>query len=239
MDKKRYSNLLIWSAALIAVVRYMGAFIASDVGSITGTVSVVLSVLMGITGIGMGLLDSIGSAFLFNGWRLAMPRTGQKWSVRFRILTIFVFSLVIDGLIILIPFTVSRVLGEGMGTVLTAQGTWWWSAAVNIAPYMLIGGVMSGNSNMVTDNDASVRSANEPANEQVRQSNGERKERTIGTNVRSAIGSYLSTIWMNEQRVAGATEISEQVGCSKGFASDVTKEWKSWMLNDQHINVEA
>jgi hypothetical protein len=157
VNKKRYSTLLIWSAALISVVRYMGAFIASDVGSITGWASEALIVLMGITGIGMGLLDSIGTAFLFNGWRMTMPKTGYKWPFKFKILTFFVFGLIIDGLIILVPFTVSRVTGVGMGTVLGKE-IWWWATAVNISPFMLLGGVVSGNANMISD-DSSVSSS--------------------------------------------------------------------------------
>lgn len=155
MNKKKYSTLLIWSAALISVVRYMGAFIASDVGSIGGTTSEVLTFLMGITGIGMGLLDSIGTAFLFNGWRLAMPRTGDKWKPRFKILTFFVFALFLTGLCILIPFTVSRVSHMSMWEILGEGGTWVWSLFVNVAPVLIIGGVMSGNANMVTDDDGS------------------------------------------------------------------------------------
>jgi hypothetical protein len=153
VNKKRYSTLLIWSAALISVVRYMGAFIASDVGSITGWASEALVILMGITGVGMGLLDSIGTAFLFNGWRMTMPKTGYKWPFKFKILTFFVFGLIIDGLIILVPFTVSRVTGVGMGTVL-GNDIWWWATAVNISPFMLLGGVVSGNANMLTDDNA-------------------------------------------------------------------------------------
>lgn len=151
MDKKKYSTLLIWSAALISIVRYAGAFMASDMGAISGKPSEVLTVFMGITGIGMGLLDSIGTAFLFNGWRLAMPRTGDRWKLKFKILTMFVFLLVFTGLAILTPYTVSRVAHLSVWEVLGEQGTWIWSLFVNLSPVLIIGGVMSGNANLVTD----------------------------------------------------------------------------------------
>ena len=151
MNKKKYSTMLLWSAALISVVRYAGAFIASDAGSITGWASQALIVLMGITGVGMGLLDSIGSAFLFNGWRMTMPKNGAKWPFKFKILTFFVFGLVLDGLIILIPFTVSRVTGRTMEGIMGLTNVWWWAGAVNLAPYMLLGGIMSGNADMISD----------------------------------------------------------------------------------------
>lgn len=151
MNKKKYSTLLIWSAALISVVRYAGAFIASDIGSIVGKASEILTIFMGITGVGMGLLDSIGTAFLFNGWRLAMPRTGDKAKPRFKILTFFVISLFLSGLFILTPYTVSRVAHLSVWEVLGKQGTWVWAFFVNVAPILIIGGVTSGNANIVEE----------------------------------------------------------------------------------------
>lgn len=146
MTKKVAANALILAAMLITVVRYGAAFYASDVGSIEGYFSGVVSVLMGITGFGMGILDVIGATYLFDGWRNTMPKTGQKWPFRFRILTFFVFGLFLVGLTILIPFTVSRITHTGMDDTLSvvSGGVWWWATAVNLAPYLLIGGVAVG-----------------------------------------------------------------------------------------------
>jgi MFS family permease len=165
-----YATILIWSAVAVTVVRYIGAFVASDVGSIEGGWSEILTVLMGLTGIGMGLLDTLGGAYLFDGWRQKMPSKGKGWSTKFKILSLFVFSLFIVGLLILVPFTVSRVSHKSMADVL-GEGTflWVWSLAVNIAPYILIGGVATSHRIVSSDLDEKV-SENLP-----KEGNGEKK----------------------------------------------------------------
>ena len=141
-----YSTLLIWAAAVVTVVRYSAAFIASDVGQITGTLSQIITILMGISGLGMGILDVIGGTYLFDGWRRTMPATGKAWTFRFKMLTIFVFMLMSTGVMILVPFTVSRVTHSSMDVVLgTGLYLDLWALLVNVAPYLLIGGVAIGN----------------------------------------------------------------------------------------------
>lgn len=141
-----YSTLLIWSAAVVTVVRYAGAFIASDVGQIIGWLSDTITILMGLSGLGMGILDVIGGVYLFDGWRRTMPAAGKSWPFRFRVLSIFVFALMLTGVMILVPFTMSRVTHSSMEGIL---GDRWllafWSVLVNLAPYLLIGGVAVGN----------------------------------------------------------------------------------------------
>lgn len=157
-----YNELLIWSAALVTVVRYAAAFIASDATEIPQWLSELITVLMGISGIGMGVLDVIGGAYLFTGWQKKMPSNGQAWSFRFKVLTFFAIGLIVNGILILIPFTMSRVAGVtvhkivGNGVLLFG-----WSAVVNIAPYLLIGGVAVGNQIVTIE---TVRTANKDAN---------------------------------------------------------------------------
>lgn len=141
-----YSTILIWSAAVVTVVRYAAAFIASDVGEIIGWLSETITILMGLSGLGMGILDVIGGTYLFDGWRRTMPAAGKTWPFRFKVLTAFVFALIVTGVMILVPFTMSRVTHSSMETIL---GDGWllagWSILVNLAPYLLIGGVAVGN----------------------------------------------------------------------------------------------
>ena len=148
-----YSTILIWSAAVVTVVRYSAAFIASDMGEITGPLSAVITVLMGLSGLGMGILDVIGGTYLFDGWRRKMPANGKAWSFSFKVLTGFVFALMATGVMILVPFTVSRVTHESMAMVLNTEGKLtWWALLVNLAPYLLIGGVSVGNHMVNTGN---------------------------------------------------------------------------------------
>jgi hypothetical protein len=141
-----YSTILIWSAAIVTVVRYVAAFIASDMGEITGLLSEAITFMMGLSGLGMGILDVIGGTYLFDGWRRKMPASGKPWSFAFKVMTGFVFSLIATGVMILVPFTVSRVTHSSMADVLGAGGRLtWWAFLVNVAPYLLIGGVAVGN----------------------------------------------------------------------------------------------
>jgi hypothetical protein len=153
MSKKGtdYSKMLIWSAVVVTVVRYMAAFIASDVGEITGTLSEVITFFMGVSGIGMGILDVFGGAYLFDGWRRAMPANDKRWSFRFKMLTGFVFALILSGIGILVPFTISRVTHASMAVVLASESLTVWAVLVNIAPYLLIGGVAVGSQIVTVD----------------------------------------------------------------------------------------
>lgn len=162
-----YSTILIWSAAIVTVVRYVAAFIASDMGEITGTLSEAITFMMGVSGLGMGILDVIGGTYLFDGWRRKMPVNGKAWSFSFKVMTGFVFSLMATGVMILVPFTVSRVTHASMADVLGAGGRLtWWAFLVNVAPYLLIGGVAVGNQVVM------VNAANEQTNVREQRSPG-------------------------------------------------------------------
>jgi hypothetical protein len=152
MKLKDWADRLIWATVLISVVRYAAAFAASDIGEITGTWSIILTFLLSITGVGMGLLDTVGGGLLFNGWSKVFPKAGTHWTLRFKVLTVCVFSLLISGLYILVPFTMSRLSHESVLTALGGMGSiwaWTWSLMVNLIPYVLIAGVFVGNK-MVT-----------------------------------------------------------------------------------------
>jgi MFS family permease len=151
MTKKRrdYSDILILSAILVTVVRFAGAFIASDLGYLEGWISNALSIGMGITGLGMGVLDVLGGAYIFDGWRRTMPQAGRRWPFRFKVLTVFVFAVLGVGVAILVPFTVSRVQRVALQAVLgNGLYLWGWAFLVNVAPYLLIGGIATGQTHL-------------------------------------------------------------------------------------------
>lgn len=147
-----YSTGLIWAAALVGMIRYAAAFLASDTGVIVGVTSDIITFMLGISGFAMGILSTFGTAYLFDGWRKKMPNNGAAWSFKFQILTIFVFAAFFFELVILVPFTVSRVSHGTMVSVLDT-GFWlfFWSTAVNIMPLLLIGGVSVGNQIVTVD----------------------------------------------------------------------------------------
>lgn len=139
-----YSGLIIWAAVIIGSLRYSAAFMAADLGKITGPLSDAVTFMLTISGVAMGVLGSLGTAYLFDGWRQKIPAAGSKWSNKFKALTAFVALSFITELLILVPFTESRVKDVSMADVLQG-GVWWWSMAVVAMPIILIGGVSLGN----------------------------------------------------------------------------------------------
>lgn len=73
-----------------------------------------------------------------------MPKTNDKWNNKFIALTLFVAVAIFAEVIILVPFTMSRVLHLSVADVLN-NGVWWWSTAVVVMPFVLIGGVSVSN----------------------------------------------------------------------------------------------
>ena len=139
-----YSRIIILASVLVGMVRYSAAFLSSDLGEITGALSETVTILLGVSGFAMGILGTLGAAYLFDGWRQKMPAAGAKWGSKFKALTLFVFSIFLTETVILVPFTMSRVLHVSVADVLQG-GVWWWSTAVVVMPLLLIGGVSVGN----------------------------------------------------------------------------------------------
>lgn len=164
-----YSTLLIWAAALVTVVRYAAAFVVSDSGELDPRWDGVMEIAMLFSGLGMGLLDVIGGTYLFTGWQKKMPANGQAWSFKFKVLTFFAIGLIVNGILILWPFTISRIANISMFDVLGGDKynplLVIWSAVVNIAPYLLIGGVAVGNQIVTVTQTESFRKVSEPTEE--------------------------------------------------------------------------
>lgn len=139
-----YSTIIIWASALVGMIRYAAAFLSSDLGMITGDLSVLVTWMLGISGFFMGILGTFGTVYIFDGWRQKMPKTGDPWNNKFMALTLFVFLAFLAEVLILVPFTMSRVLHVSVADVLDG-GVWWWSTAVVVMPLLLIGGVSVGN----------------------------------------------------------------------------------------------
>jgi len=114
-------------------------------------------VLLGISGFAMGVLGTLGTAYIFDGWRQKMPSSGTKWSNKFKALTGFVFAALLTEILILVPFTMSRVDHISVADVLK-DGVWWWSTAVVVMPILLIGGVSLGNQIVTVSSESSAES---------------------------------------------------------------------------------
>jgi hypothetical protein len=158
-----YSTIIIWSAGLVGMLRYAAAFLSSDLGKIEGVLSIAVTWAMGLSGFFMGILGTLGTLYIFDGWRQKMPKTGDPWNNKFIALTVFVFAAFFTEILILVPFTMSRIERVSVADVLQG-GVWWWSTAVVIMPILLIGGVSVGNK-IVSVREESFRQVSEPKEE--------------------------------------------------------------------------
>jgi hypothetical protein len=114
----------------------MAAFIASDTGELTGFVSILATALIGLSGVGLGLIEVAGTAIMIDGWK--RKGIGSKpW----KILTAFLVGTACLSLVILIPFTVSRLDGRSIAEVMPGAFGWLWAAAVNLDPFIILAGV--------------------------------------------------------------------------------------------------
>lgn len=210
MNIKQWSGRLIAATILVGVVRYAAAFAASDVGKITGIFSDILTFLLSLTGIGMGVLDTVGGGLLFNGWSKTFPKAGQSWSLRFKVLTLCVFGLLFSGLFILVPFTMSRISQESILDALGGRGSLWawiWSTMVNLIPYILIAGIFTGN-RMVT-------SLEEENNQKV---SGNLPE---GSGGNEKVSSKLPTDW---RKIRGLLTDEQVAFIAKSEPRDIVRE---------------
>lgn len=220
-------GLLVGAATVITAIRYAAAFYMSDAGTLEGVMSQIFSDSLGVAGLAMGVLDIFGTSYLFDGWRKAMPRRGTKWPIRFIVLTFFVFFLLISGPFILIPLTLSRVAGVSMTSVLggvTSPLLITWAAFVNVAPWLIIGGVFVGQQMFEASAVEGLQVQNNP-----------QRQRSVSRPARSGmraqdIYAALTRVWEAEQRVPGPTEVAQILGLdptrAKGYISDKTKFWK-------------
>lgn len=232
MKIKNWSSLLITATILIQVVRYMGTFLSSDVGQVTGTASDVLTFFLALAGLGMGILDTLGGALLFDGWRRVMPQAGKAWSFKFKVLTTVVFGLVGSGLIILVPFTISRMTHESIVDALggsSAPMLWVWASMVNAIPYFLIAGIFAGNK-MISDLESGPASENTSA---TTSRNGPQFQSTSGNGSRtgrpsiheSRVFEYLEKVLSEEGRVASFNETQSALGLPDSTISRIRNSW--------------
>lgn len=227
-NKQNYD--VVWlvtiSAALVTVVRYSAAFISSDMGQITGQLSEVITILMGFTGLGMGILDVFGGAYLFNGWRKTMPRSGQKWSPRFKVLTFFVMGLITSGMTILVPFTISRISQVSVAEVLgKGIGEWVWATMVNVVPYFLVGGVFAGN-RIIMDLESSESNSETTSRSRPTSENTSRSYGTGRPSIHEAkVFAYLDSVSAKEKRVASFTEVATALKLPQSTASRLRNKW--------------
>lgn len=143
-------KVLLWSAVLVEAPRWAGAMLAADVSKVPDMLSIGLNVLNTISGIFMGVVIVVATAYLLDAVRQTKPtvairRKGEtidRPNFRFWGLIIFVSGLLSLTPFVLGPYIVSRMTGDTMETVLAIS--FWryaWAVTVVVAPAFVVGGV--------------------------------------------------------------------------------------------------
>lgn len=165
-----YGTVLVLSAMLVSIPRWAGAFIAADTLTMPELINTVLHYLNLISGVGMGLVEVLGTAYLLDAWgKMKAKRTHNAKHVdqRWLILTGFIVGLFVLMPLILSPYIVARMNGQPLASIASNSFQYVWSAAVVLSPILIIGGVavardgLVGSSGTVPANELGERRTKE------------------------------------------------------------------------------
>lgn len=153
-----YGKLLMWSAVIVSMPRWAGAFISADVSEIPHWVNEALHYGNLVSGFGMGLLEVLASAYMLESWGQMKPRkthNAKSLDHRWLVLTVFVAGLFILMPFILAPYVVSRMTAVPIGEAIT--NPFWrhaWAVAVVLSPAFIVGGVAVASGDLVSGETA-------------------------------------------------------------------------------------
>jgi len=119
------------------------------------------------------VLDAVGLAWIMAGLRAAIPSRGREWSRRGRIVLWLAIATVLDGVIILTPYTVARTTQAAIADIMPPPAVWLWSLAVNAAPYLVIAAAMTGHTSAMTGRGKTMSGGDEKDDHPVRTVSGQ------------------------------------------------------------------
>jgi len=143
-------KVLLWSAVLVEAPRWAGAMLAADVSTVPDWLSLALNVMNTISGVFMGVVIVVATAYLLDALRQTKPtvsvrrknETIDRPNFRFWGLMVFVIGLLVLTPFVLGPYIVSRMTGDAISVVLALP--FWqyaWAITVVVAPVFVVGGV--------------------------------------------------------------------------------------------------
>jgi hypothetical protein len=164
-------RVLLWSAVIVEAPRWAGAMLAADLRDVSGWLSSALNTGNTLSGIAMGVVNVVATAYLLDALRRERPvvtvyrhrprdsRRGvgdarltlarPNW--RFYGILVFVVGLLGITPFVLAPFMVSRMTGDPLAVVLrTGLEQYAWAVTVVLAPIFVIGGVSFAQPGLVT-----------------------------------------------------------------------------------------
>ena len=151
--KINYGKVLMWSAIIVSMPRWAGAFISADVSDIPNWVNEALHYGNLLAGFGMGFLEVLAAAYMLDAWGKMKPKASwnaKSYDHKWKILTGFIIGLFVLMPLILAPYIVSRMTAVTIGEALQYSFVQYiWSIAVVLSPAFIVGGVSVANGELV------------------------------------------------------------------------------------------
>lgn len=151
-----YGQLLMWAAILVSAPRWAGAFIAADTHTIPPLVDAALQYVNLLSGVGMGLIEVLGTAYLLDAWgKMKRKKTWNAKQVdqRWIILTVFVAGLFVLMPLILAPYMVARMNGAALADMGQDWFEYVWAVATVLSPAFIVGGVAVARDGLVASSE--------------------------------------------------------------------------------------
>ncbi len=178
---------LLWSAVVVEAPRWAGAMLAADTHQLAGWLSVFLNAANTISGLAMGLVNVVSTAYMLDALRRERPtitvhrKAGnfEKRNWRFMGLLLFVGGLLVLTPFVLAPFIVSRMTGDTMAASLGDRLLQYaWAVMVVVSPIFVIGGVAFAHPGLVKMGNQG--SGNQGLGNQVEGEGGRSPEGNVG-----------------------------------------------------------
>jgi hypothetical protein len=153
---RNWARIILWTAAIVNIPRYAGAFIYADIAEAPKWLSDALNAANMVGGVAMGIIEAISIAFIMDGLRHTSLWSksgilGVNW--RWFVNLFFGMGMMLLAVLILVPFMNARMNGLQMREVL--PNMWWqggWNLFVVLAPIFIIAGASFSQSDFVHGN---------------------------------------------------------------------------------------
>lgn len=163
--KLNYGKILMWSAILVSMPRWAGAFISADVSQIPHWVNEVLHYANLLAGFGMGFLEVLAAAYMLDAWGKLKPKASwnaKSYDHKWKVLTGFIVGLFILMPFILAPYIVSRMANVSINETLGNDiFRYLWSISVVLSPAFIVGGVSVASGELV-ENETKTEAVSKP-----------------------------------------------------------------------------
>lgn len=234
--KINYGKVLMWSAIIVSMPRWAGAFISADVSDIPNWVNEALHYGNLLAGFGMGFLEVLAAAYMLDAWGKMKPKASwnaKSYDHKWKILTSFIVGLFILMPLILAPYIVSRMTAVTIGEALNHSFIQYiWSIAVVLSPAFIVGGVSVANGELV-ENETEKKPVKEPKKAQPKTQPAQPDAQPNSNHV-PEVGNLEGNrleVYKLYKRNPSATqqEVADKIGISRQMVSKYKKELNGYL----------